>query len=803
LLYTVHDVLSDTDPPTVQLFKVCKLSNSGALSFFSQVKCSRLEAVSYILNKFSKSGLDVNQQDGRGFTPLMYSCIYSANNEQLVNLLLRNRADPNIFNKQGYSPLFYAALQTSGFASSRLLLSSGANINRADHKGMSPLHHAVRLGKTKSVNFLLMYNARVNTQDEQGDTPLMKACRLSDSFKTVKLLLRRYADVNIKNCDGWTALFFASAAGNAALVSLLLQNNGKANEKANDGTTCIWWAAEEGHADCCKVLLECSDEPLCRNGRRYRDEQTPLIRACLNGHISCVETLLQAGAMASLRDVLGNDALGLAIKKGHMDVVPFLRHYIRKEREMTPLKGDLRSTCDYKYGPIRFHPDADKLYLEIPANRRIVRRVLTAEQRAFVRQHLKGWRAWSLQCSIIRTLCHLNGEKKLERSNVLLKKKVKTILKRWKGQVNLSKRLNSLFAGSELKTRRGVFDKARHAARQLELKIILKKRVGQWRAFVTKQRNHRLYGIVMRLQTQNQQRVISCFRNWKWYHTRLASGKTFLRISTYGNLRRRLRCWRVGSRVVKRETTTLFKIVAEWHLAAVLAIGKRLKRRYFSRLKNFYRDRRACELDCRRQLLKPRAHRVWNAWSHFVSAKIMSTRIQRWWRHAIGKKKVSCSPQLPKMRRSRLEIVYDVFKGLARTENQEWMQTICNALDKALKDGKETIDFNGIAELFAKAGMFLYSQRSLASALRKANLPCDKAMRVETFMAWLILVIKKNPMFFRVECSASHSAYVISHDNFTSNVTTAGENFHEGNRSPRRRRSLIGRRRRPSSRVAK
>ena len=149
LLYTLPDILSETDTPREQLLKLCKLGKAEACSFFGEIKCSRIEAVSYVVSKFGKTGLRINECDSKGFTALMYCCIHSVENEKLINTLLRHGADPSIGNKLG-TPIFFSVLQKEGLKTSRLLLKAGANINRTDHKKRTPLHHAARLGKTSS-----------------------------------------------------------------------------------------------------------------------------------------------------------------------------------------------------------------------------------------------------------------------------------------------------------------------------------------------------------------------------------------------------------------------------------------------------------------------------------------------------------------------------------------------------------------------------------------------------------------------------------------------------------------------------
>ena len=142
-----------------------------------------------------------------------------------------------------------------------------------------------------------------------------------------------------------------------------------------------------------------------------------------------------------------------------------------------------------------------------------------------------------------------------------------------------------------------------------------------------------------------------------------------------------------------------------------------------------------------------------------------------------------------------MEIVYGVFKRLIKRKNKGYMNPVCAALDKLIQEGKQTININGITKLFADAEIIVKSEM-LVLALQQADLPRTKFMRLETFVAWMIVVLSKNPLFFELGArdQPSRSPYIISNFHVEA-IPSEGKNW---NYIGRRRRG-VGRRRRLSN----
>jgi len=101
---------------------------------------------------------------------------------------------------------------------------------------------------------LLDVGADVNAQDLSGTSALMFASS-GPYLETVQLLLDHGAKINmVDTTEHFSALMWAAAEGQAAVVELLLENKADPTLKDVDGDTAESFAAKANHADVVKIL---------------------------------------------------------------------------------------------------------------------------------------------------------------------------------------------------------------------------------------------------------------------------------------------------------------------------------------------------------------------------------------------------------------------------------------------------------------------------------------------------------------------------------------------------------------------
>lgn len=135
-------------------------------------------------------------------------------------------------------------------------LVAGADVNRPDDSGTTPLAYAVLYGHADCVRTLLHYGAQVDPVDGKGYTPLHLALR-APHLACLELLIDAGAAVNRPTPNGWSPLGYAALRNHADCVSSLLQAPGICpNEPNVYGETALHVAEKYGHEACARLLRE-------------------------------------------------------------------------------------------------------------------------------------------------------------------------------------------------------------------------------------------------------------------------------------------------------------------------------------------------------------------------------------------------------------------------------------------------------------------------------------------------------------------------------------------------------------------
>ncbi|KAK6174217.1 hypothetical protein SNE40_017536 [Patella caerulea] len=121
----------------------------------------------------------------------------------------------------------------------------GIDINTKDDDDLTPLHYAVKSGKTKTTALLLNLKSDVNMEDKSGRLPIHWGCcsnaSLSDvdKAKIVTLLVNQGSDINHKDTDGRTPILEALSNCQTETAEYLLSVECDVNIKDKKGTSVI------------------------------------------------------------------------------------------------------------------------------------------------------------------------------------------------------------------------------------------------------------------------------------------------------------------------------------------------------------------------------------------------------------------------------------------------------------------------------------------------------------------------------------------------------------------------------------
>ena len=171
-------------------------------------------------------------------------------------------------------------------------------LNRKGPGGATPLMYAALYGDADSVRWLLKRGADPNIKNTGGASALMWAV---DDLEKTSLLIDAGSDVNAKSDDGRTALIVAVGKfGSGPIVKLLLDHGANPSVKIpgpNGDTTALSEAAYVGDYDVLKLLLE-------RGASVKGAGPFPLALAAFSLCEQCVELLAKVSTAADLNAAL-------------------------------------------------------------------------------------------------------------------------------------------------------------------------------------------------------------------------------------------------------------------------------------------------------------------------------------------------------------------------------------------------------------------------------------------------------------------------------------------------------------------
>ncbi len=299
----------------------------NALMFACQME--KLEAIKYLALH-----TDVNRTISGSFSVL--NCAACFGNPQIITILAQYGADAKIRSDFGLTPAQNA--ERSGHKAIAFYLKQleGINIPRGTSKRkMAQFIPACDVPARHSLFPFGNYPEQIAYLNKK----LIEGSAGDMSIEDMKYCIQLGADINCKDGNGSTPLFYACARRNLDKVEFLLSTGAYLPIESIDAGSLLCAAAEKGYIAIVKQLIEKGVNVNSENGSGV----TPLHLACHNGHEDTTKTLLDAGANPHAKAKLGVTPLHMAAMGGNSNIVKMLLDrkvdmYAKDDKGLLPIQ---------------------------------------------------------------------------------------------------------------------------------------------------------------------------------------------------------------------------------------------------------------------------------------------------------------------------------------------------------------------------------------------------------------------------------------------------------------------------------
>ena len=301
------------------------------------------------------NGIDMDGQDKTGLSGLMVAA--AENRRDVVELLLKRRAKPNLQTRQGVTALMLAAARGSDTAIIGDLLQAGASVNQtsidkstalmsaisdggdvrndyqhilAMKKPDAPVEEESTLDKivgATAAKSLATGNRALMTEDmalqlapgafkknvadvkavnASGESAFFLAVDHARSAETITTLANAGADTSLADKSGTTPLMLAAAGDDPDLVLALSASGVEVDKPNREGLTALQVAAGQGAPAVIAALAQRG----AKVDQLSANDLSPLMLAVKMKNKANVEALLAAGASVNLSNKAGYTAIG-------------------------------------------------------------------------------------------------------------------------------------------------------------------------------------------------------------------------------------------------------------------------------------------------------------------------------------------------------------------------------------------------------------------------------------------------------------------------------------------------------------
>ncbi|XP_008208761.1 ankyrin-2 [Nasonia vitripennis] len=200
-----------------------------------------------IIELLLKNNADVRIKNDDGFTPLHFAFYHFASDD-VINLLLQYCSKTeNSIDGRGVSHFHIACTKDNVelveyFLKNNVSVDSVVNSNESRWAKFTGLHFAVYYNKRANVELLLKYKANASLTEEQGLSALHLAC--NQNLEKFSSLVKRFEQECGKNKPSKSIDWTKNREDHIAIIKLLLEHGADINAKEKDARTPMFYAID-------------------------------------------------------------------------------------------------------------------------------------------------------------------------------------------------------------------------------------------------------------------------------------------------------------------------------------------------------------------------------------------------------------------------------------------------------------------------------------------------------------------------------------------------------------------------------
>jgi len=300
----------------------------------------------------------LNSRTINGDTPLHYTAMNGSYKSAVI--LLTKKANVNLINKKGQTALMIALNYRRNVEIIKILLKNNSNLNIMDNHGFNSLHYALKNGFNntlitkikKRINnkrsklylhcaiqgnnnavmfkYIEFYKNNINLKDAEGNTPIFYAVK-NGNLDSIKYLIANGSNIFQKNNSGETLLHIASYKNRFHIFKYLYNKGLDVNLKNKKNETPIHYILKKGDDQILKYLINKGQNVL---NSLIINKEYYLHSAVQGGDLYSIKILIKLGAKLNLKDRYGKSPLMYSFRHYYEKSDKIFKYLISKKADL-------------------------------------------------------------------------------------------------------------------------------------------------------------------------------------------------------------------------------------------------------------------------------------------------------------------------------------------------------------------------------------------------------------------------------------------------------------------------------------